>query len=74
MINKRLLYNKSKRVILKNLKNSLLKTAKNGDYSCEIKYCDEDGFQIIVKYLVSKNIKWEESHRGTIIARWGDEN
>ena len=74
MINKRLLYNKSKRVILKNLKNSLLKTAKNGDYSCEIKYCDEDGFQIIVKYLVSKNIKWEMSHRGTIIARWGDEN
>lgn len=74
MMNKKRLYNKAKKQILKNLKHSLRYCAEKCKFSCEIRANDPDGYQIMAKYLFSKNIDFDILDNGNIMVKWGKEN
>lgn len=74
MITKQRLYNKTKKRILKNLKHSLRHCAKKCKFSCKICADNPDAYQIIAKYLLSKNIYFNILDDGNLMVKWGKEN
>ena len=75
MITKRRLYNQTKKRILKNLKHSLMNSAKKEcKFSCVICSNNQDDYQIIAKYLYSKDIDFDILDNGNLMVKWGKEN
>ena len=70
MITKKILYNKTKKQILKNLKHSLKYSAKECKFSCRIRSNNPDDYQIIAKYLFSKGFNFDILDNGNLMVKW----
>ena len=63
---------KPKKQILKNLKHSLKYYAKKCKFSCKIRSNNPDDYQIIAKYLFSKNIDFNILDNDNLMVKWGE--